>query len=152
MPEDDLAIDWTPIVAERKIKDAIEQGVFDNLPGKGKPLNLEQDALTPPHLRTTHRILRNAGVAPEWILIDKEITTVKAEADQLLARAEERWAIGNYSGIDSLREQYHKTMKEANNLILKYNMAMPSNHRGPIPFRIKERLAKWDELFKAAEQ
>jgi len=151
MPEDDLAIDWTPIVAERKIRDAIDQGLFDNLPGKGKPLVLEDDPLTPPHLRTMHRILRNAGVAPEWILLEKEISTVKAEAEAIFVRAKDRFAAGKTTGLASLRDDYQRTMKEANHLILKYNLAMPSNLRGPIPFRVKERLASWDEYFSTNE-
>jgi hypothetical protein len=34
-------LDWTYTVAERKIQEAMEAGEFDNLPGKGQPLDLE---------------------------------------------------------------------------------------------------------------
>jgi hypothetical protein len=145
MTEDDLAIDLTRIIAERKIKEAMDEGVFDNLLGKGKPLIIEDDSHTPAHLRSAHRIMRNAGVAPEWILLEKEIAATKADAQNIYELAKSRTASGNFGGIDSLREDYRRTMKEANDMILKYNITMPFVHSGPIPFRIKERLAAWDE-------
>jgi hypothetical protein len=152
MPEDDLAIEWTRIIAERKINEAIDLGVFDNLPGKGKPLRLDDDSLTPPHLRAAHRLLRNAGVAPEWVLLEREIASTKAEAEAIFSRAIERFLAGNTTGLASLRDQYRLAMKEANNLILKHNMAMPNNLRCPIPFRIKSRLTEWDERFELEKQ
>ena len=38
-------------VAEREIREAIEEGKFDNLPGKGKSIVFDDDPMTPPHLR-----------------------------------------------------------------------------------------------------
>src|SRR5258708_7181294 len=63
---------WSHI-AERRIQEAIDEGKFDNLPGKGKPLDLEVDMSTPPHLRVANRILKNAGVLPDWMQLDVEI-------------------------------------------------------------------------------
>ena len=40
---DEPNVDWTALVAERKIKDAMEAGEFDNLPGKGEPLDLDKN-------------------------------------------------------------------------------------------------------------
>src|SRR5687767_13633247 len=45
-------------VADRKIAEALEQGKFEDLAGKGQPLNLDDDPLTPPHLRLANRILK----------------------------------------------------------------------------------------------
>jgi Domain of unknown function (DUF1992) len=39
-------------IAERRIQEAIERGEFDDLPGKGKPLDLG---------KTTERSLRSCG-------------------------------------------------------------------------------------------
>ena len=49
-------------IAERKIQEAIEEGAFDDLPGKGQPIDLDDDPMTPPHLRLSNRVLKNAGV------------------------------------------------------------------------------------------
>jgi hypothetical protein len=51
-------------IVERKIADAIARGEFDHLPGAGKPLALDDDALVPEELRVAHRILKNAGYVP----------------------------------------------------------------------------------------
>jgi hypothetical protein len=68
----ETVLSWIDIVAERRIVDAMNEGVFDNLPGKGKPLNLEDDLSVPAHLRIQAKILKNAGGVPEWIQIEKE--------------------------------------------------------------------------------
>ncbi len=51
--------------ADEKIKQAIAKGEFDNLPGKGKPLDLGAYFATPEHLRMGYSILKNAGIIPE---------------------------------------------------------------------------------------
>jgi DnaJ-like protein len=51
------------IIAERRIKEAIERGEFDDLPGAGQPLELDElDPAIPVELRMAYRILRNAGM------------------------------------------------------------------------------------------
>jgi len=59
-----LALD---LLAERKIEEALARGEFDGLPGAGRPLELDDDALVPEDLRMAYRILRNAGFAPREI-------------------------------------------------------------------------------------
>lgn len=51
-------------VAEERIQEAIRRGDFDNLPGTGKPLELDDDLLVPPELRVANRVLKNAGLVP----------------------------------------------------------------------------------------
>jgi DnaJ family protein C protein 28 len=61
------------VVAERKIEEAIEEGAFDNLPGRGRPVDLTEDPFVDPSLRMGYRLLRNNGFAPPWIEEGKEI-------------------------------------------------------------------------------
>ncbi len=49
---------------ERHISDAQRKGEFDNLPGSGKPLVLEDDSHIAPELRAGYRLLKNAGCLP----------------------------------------------------------------------------------------
>src|SRR3982751_5627384 len=51
-------------IAEKKIAEAIARGELDDLPGAGKPLELDDDAHIPEDLRVAYRILKNAGYAP----------------------------------------------------------------------------------------
>lgn len=71
-------------IAEQKITEAIENGELDNLPGRGQPLSLDDDALVPEELRTAYRLLKNAGFLPPQVTMYREITNVEA----LLAQAE----------------------------------------------------------------
>lgn len=50
--------------AERHIRDAQKKGEFDDLPGSGEPLVLDDDSHIPPELRAGYRLLKNAGCLP----------------------------------------------------------------------------------------
>jgi DnaJ-like protein len=52
------------LLVERKIEEAIARGELDNLPGAGRPLELDDDALVGEDLRAAYRILKNAGYVP----------------------------------------------------------------------------------------
>ena len=51
-------------IAENRIAEAFEQGEFENLPGKGRPLDLTAYFSTPSEDRVAFSILKNAGVMP----------------------------------------------------------------------------------------
>lgn len=93
-------------IAEERIREAIEHGEFDDLPGKGKPLDLEDDSHLPADLRMAYKILKNADCLPPELEMRKEIRTTEA----LLA------------GIQDTQEKY-KQMKKLNYLVMKLNMS-----------------------------
>jgi hypothetical protein len=68
--------------ADRKIREAMEEGAFDRLEGAGRPLDLEENRYLDPALRMAHRLLRNNGFAPSWIEEGKDL-----DADMLRLRA-----------------------------------------------------------------
>lgn len=60
---------------DQVISEAQQRGDFDHLPGKGKPLNLaDSDPFAGPEA-DAYKILKNAGFAPEWIELRKQIVT-----------------------------------------------------------------------------
>lgn len=67
---------WDAII-EAKIAEAQRAGAFDNLPGRGKPLDLDDDRLIPEDLRMAYRILRNAGFVPAEIEARKEAADLR---------------------------------------------------------------------------
>ncbi|WP_457572419.1 DnaJ family domain-containing protein [Desulfovulcanus sp.] len=93
-------------IAEEKIREAQAKGEFDNLPGKGKPLNLDEDNHIPQELRIAYKILKNSGYIPPELQMQKEINTT---LDLLKHCTDER-------------EKYKKIQK-LNLLITKMNMA-----------------------------
>ncbi|MHC1743812.1 MAG: DnaJ family domain-containing protein [Syntrophobacteraceae bacterium] len=93
-------------IAEERIRQAMEHGEFDDLPGKGKPLDLEDDSHLPADLRMSYKILKNADCLPPEVELRKEILTTR----ELL------------SGIEDTQEKYRQ-MQKLNYLIMKLNLS-----------------------------
>jgi len=90
------------MIAERRIREAMERGEFDNLPLKGKPLPPDDLAGVPEELRIAARILKNAGILPEEMELRKEIYSIQ----QLINRCdddEEILALRKKMGAKQLR-------------------------------------------------
>ena len=73
-------------LTERLIREAQEDGAFDELPHRGRPLRLDDDRYAGEMAMANH-VLRNAGAAPPWIETDKEIRRQLEAIDALVARA-----------------------------------------------------------------
>ncbi|MNI41822.1 hypothetical protein D3C73_960850 [compost metagenome] len=63
-------------LAEQKIQEAMRNGEFADLPGHGKPLELEDLSGVPEDLRMSYKIMKNAGVLPEEVTLRAELTTL----------------------------------------------------------------------------
>jgi hypothetical protein len=64
-------------IAESRIREAIQDGAFDNLVGKGQPLVLEDDRDVPPELRMAYKILKMADCLPPELELQKQILTLQ---------------------------------------------------------------------------
>ncbi len=91
-------------IIEERILVAQKKGEFDNLPGSGKPLELEDDSHVPEELRLAYKILKNADCLPPELDLKKEIS----KTEDLLA------------DMADTAEKY-RTMKKLNFLIMKLN-------------------------------
>ena len=91
-------------IVEERIKEAKLKGEFNDLPGSGKPLELEDDSHISEELRIAYKILKNANFLPPEIELKKEI--IKTE--ELLA------------GTEDISEKYH-VLKKLNFLVAKFN-------------------------------
>jgi hypothetical protein len=60
-----------------RIAQAIAEGEFDDLPGKGKPLDLDWYFKLPEDLRVMYSVLRNAGFPPEETTMMKDIEALR---------------------------------------------------------------------------
>lgn len=63
-------------LVEQRIAAARDAGELDNLPGAGKPLDLDDDRLVPEDVRVAYRILKNAGFVPPEVDARREIASV----------------------------------------------------------------------------
>jgi len=64
-------------IAEERILEAQRAGAFDDLPGKGKPLKLEDLSWVPEDLRIGYMVLKNAHVLPPEAELRKDIHTLE---------------------------------------------------------------------------
>lgn len=64
-------------IVEEMIKQAQERGEFDNLPGKGKPIDLTAYFDTPEDIRMAYAVLKNAGMASREVELLREIAELK---------------------------------------------------------------------------
>lgn len=85
------------LFVEERIKDSIENGDFDNLPGQGKPLDLREELQgLSPEVRMGYRMLKNAGYLDEET--DKKRNSLTTE-DLVTA------ATGNKKHVDARNKQ-----------------------------------------------
>src|SRR5437667_513601 len=101
-------------IAERKIREAMAEGAFDNLTGKGQPLDLAENPYEDPSLRMGYRLLRNNGFAPAWMEEAKDLERAIEESVQELVR-------------DRAIAKYREGAAALNRRILAHNLKTPPN-------------------------
>jgi DnaJ-like protein len=107
-------VDPFRLIAGRKIQEAMDEGAFENLSGRGQPLPLDDDPFEDPALRMAHRLLRNNGFAPAWIEEGKDIEAAIARlrADRARARI--------------TADEFRRVAAALNRRILDFNLRAPS--------------------------
>ena len=105
-------------IIEARIKKAQDEGAFEDLPGRGQPLRLEDDRHIPEDLRMAHKVLKNAGCLPPEVELRRDIRTT----EDLLA------------GMTETKEKY-RTIKKLNYLIMKLNAMRNTSAAFDIPQR-----------------
>jgi len=75
-------------VVESIIQEAMARGEFENLPGRGKPIDLTEYFNTPEDVRVAQSMLKNAGMVPVEIELLQEIAALKEALCTLLDEIE----------------------------------------------------------------
>ncbi|KAK2983744.1 hypothetical protein RJ640_024097 [Escallonia rubra] len=112
-------------VVEQRIWHSMEEGHFENLPGKGKPLDLSTNPHADPAEDTLYRILSRNKCAPEWVELNKEIRNNIAEWRSVLKKA---WACkkgGDDSKWMELSGALKLQLRDINNKVFRYNLIVP---------------------------
>ncbi|MFN4032538.1 MAG: DUF1992 domain-containing protein [Fimbriimonadales bacterium] len=142
------------LIADRKIEEAMQEGKFDDLPGKGKPLPLDEEWFAPPELRPAIRLLKSASVLPDWLERAREIERLREDAQRLWRIAEREyphaqqlsaerfhaWRDASWQGILTV-------MQRVNSLILAYNCTAPPHAHPQIPFQLEAERARFYATF-----
>jgi hypothetical protein len=130
---------WESLV-ERQIREAMDQGAFDELPYRGERLPLEDDSAAG-EWALAHRMLRNAEAAPPWIESDKEARRLMTALDGLVDRARTI----SVRGRRRARIEAASLVEAANLAIARVNAEAPTDrqHRRPLdPALEAERLER----------
>lgn len=101
-------------IAEARIQEAIERGELRDLPGEGKPLQLEDDSTIPEELRVAYRLLKNAGFLPPELQLRKELR----EAEQLLQQLPESERSRARARLELLQLRLAASRRQPINLLL----------------------------------
>lgn len=114
-------------LVEQRILEAEQRGEFADLPGAGRPLELDDDPLVPEELRVAHRVLKNAGFVPPEVedirsLRELEACVAASEDEAVRARA--------------LRKLQALAMRLAEARDRRRTLALDASYRGKILARL----------------
>jgi DnaJ family protein C protein 28 len=139
--------DWYAAV-EKKIQKAIEDGVFDHLPGKGKPIEWDDNPWEDPERATAHRMLRKAGFTLPWIAEWQEI---EQDIDAARRRLIEVWqwlrghaAAQHHTAAQEWEDAvtaFRTTLAAINKRIQLHNMKVPNDSFQRLPVRADREIA-----------
>ena len=127
---------------EQRMQQAQEDGLFDNLPGAGKPLQLDDDSLVPVEDRAGYRLLKANGFAPPWVEARREIEEQRADLGAWLEQSNRRWPHLDAPRRVALRVSYRRKLDDLQRLILTFNLKMPRGVAQLETLRMAEELLK----------
>jgi hypothetical protein len=110
---------------DQRIAQAINDGMFDNLPGQGKPQHFDDESLVPDDLRLGFRLLKDNGFAPPWIEARKDIDKERAETERWLAETNRRWAKLSEPSRNAAGAEFRQKLSDLYRTILIYNLNVP---------------------------
>ncbi|NWI95787.1 DJC28 protein, partial [Pitta sordida] len=144
-------------LVEDLIQESMAKGDFDNLSGKGKPLQKFSDC---PHVdpmtHNLNRILIDNGYQPEWILLQKEIReTIKQLRKNVVASRrklgepmtpseQERW--------DWICEQFMEDIRKLNKRVDNFNLVVPILSRQMVHFSPEKEIVRAQKAYKALRE
>jgi hypothetical protein len=109
------------------IREARERGAFEALPGRGKPLQWEDESLVPEDARLAQRVLKNSGFAPDWIELGRQMDAEALQARAALSAARAALAGGRLdeTGWQVARTAFTAQIRALNLRIIGYNLRAP---------------------------
>jgi DnaJ family protein C protein 28 len=133
---------------ENRIQEAMQSGAFDDLRGKGKPLDLNSNPYLEPGQELAFGLLKNQGFAPEWIERDKEIRRELADArDELRTAWRHRQANPAHESVWQVAvARFEVQLNKLNRKISDFNLIVP------IVSKQRARLRLADELRRLQEE
>jgi Domain of unknown function (DUF1992) len=157
-------------IAERRIRDAIEAGEFDNLKGAGQPLSADDDnPYVPADLRVAFKVLQNSGYAPDWMKLAQEIEAdlerlrTSADIHFRLLREELKELSSDVYAVRRLRTTVHRLKKlhqraaahhvhailEINRKVNTFNQTVPIASLLKVPLSVEDEMRRYEDRVPA---
>ncbi len=143
--------DWESFI-ERRIREAMEQGEFDNLRGQGRPLpDDEENPFEAPDRRLAYHLLKSNGFTLPWIARRQEIMRRRERIAIPLRRAHDlyhaRVAFRPEDGLaeatwQRARDAFRQEIVALNREIDGYNLIVPSDAFRLMPLVYEMELAR----------
>lgn len=134
--------DWETLI-ERQIREAAEEGKFDDLPYQGQPLPNDDNPYAGDWLLAFH-VLKNAGIAPPWIEADKEVRDLLAKRDAIIVRAADGSAPSAFAQRRD-RATLEDLVTRINVAVARINAEAPTERQHRRPLIVADELAHYDE-------
>ncbi|NXA09163.1 DJC28 protein, partial [Sapayoa aenigma] len=144
-------------LVEDLIQESMAKGDFDNLRGKGKPLQKFSDC---PHIdpmtHNLNRILIDNGYQPEWILLQKEIReTIERLRKSVVAsrrKLGEPMAPSEQEQWDRICEQFMEDIRKLNKRVDNFNLVVPILSRQMVHFSPEKEIVRAQKTYKALRE
>jgi DnaJ family protein C protein 28 len=157
-------------IAERRIREAIEAGEFDNLEGMGKPLSTDdENPYVPEDMRVAFKVLQNSGYAPDWMTLAQDI---EADLDRLRASADVHFRVlreqlkeitADTYAITRLRTEvqrlkslhkraaarHERAIQEVNRKINTFNQTVPIASLLKVPLSVEDEMRRYEDRLPA---
>lgn len=105
-------MEWADRLAEQRILQAELEGVFDDLPGEGRPLPPDPFFRLPEEIRLAARVLTKCGCAPQELGLLRDLNQARRR-------------LGDWGTADERAQR----MREYCEAELRYNVAMDRHRR-----------------------
>jgi DnaJ homolog subfamily C member 28 len=134
---------WDELINSR-IEEAMKAGAFDNLPGKGKPLRLNENPNEPSDMQMAHKILKDNDLTPPWIADRKAIL---AEIETIRVEMRRQWdqSQGEPDGAAEWQQaipRWETRIAELNRRVRDLNLGMPIQSMEILRLRLDDELAR----------
>ncbi len=142
---------------EEQIREAEERGVFENLPGFGKPLNLDDNFYAGDKAMGYH-LLKSNGYAPSEIELVKEIRAERERAEAKTAKVVRRSKFlrsrrvppfpsekrAFNTSVEKTASEYEQVLRNLNRKILTLNIQVPSTMQQS-PLQVEQLVTQFRE-------
>jgi hypothetical protein len=113
-------MDWQSAI-DKLLREAQQSSDWQNLPGEGRPLKLDDNPFAPPELKMAYKILKDNDMAPSWIMDGKELEAKKEQLLRQIAKAKASGITSATQASQTLRD----AVKNFNTQVLNYNLKVP---------------------------